>query len=241
MRQGNARQRRTSGFSLTEILIVIVIIVILAAVALAASRRMIYSARASTCMSNLRQLLVMVTLTVADKGAYPPVLSQSTNEHGNTVNNGDDLYSIIGRAEYTACPGAKFHGPHPQDGKPITAYGANPMVMGNSQNNNPPLVRPGQITRPSEVILLADGAQFGLPNPRAIGFSAGWWLQRNGKPADAEKKLTTATIPSNGFWDEVSLMPMRHNGRANIIFCDGHAVSIQGIGELKEKNLYWNY
>jgi prepilin-type processing-associated H-X9-DG protein len=183
----------------------------------------------------------MVTAEVTDKGAYPPVISQSKNENGNTVNNGNDFYSLIGRPGCASCPDARFHGAHPQDRKPITAYGANPMIMGNSQNNNPPLVRPAQITRPAEVILLADGAQFGLPNPRAIGFSAGWWLNRNGNPADAEKKLTTAIIPASGFWGEESLMPMRHNGKANVIFCDGHAASIKGIGELKEKNLYWNY
>lgn len=206
------------GFTLVEILIVITIIVILAAVSLAVSRRMISSARASACMSNLRQMHVMVMFEVSDKGAYPPVLSQSTSNEGNSTNNGNDLYSLIGRPGCAACPDAMFHGPHPQDRKPITAYGANPMIMGNSQNNNPPLVRPGQITRTSEVFLLADGAQFGLPNPRAIGFSAGWWLQRNGNPADAGKKLTTATIPASGFWGDESLMPMRHNGKANIIF-----------------------
>lgn len=237
----NATHRRTAGFTLTEILVVIVIIVVLAAVTFTVSRRMISSAHASVCMSNLRQMHALASLEASDKGAYPPVLSQSTSSEGNTTNNGNDLYSLIGRPECAACPSAKFHGPHPQNGKPITAYGTNPMIMGNSQNNNPPLVRPHQITRPSEVILLADGAQFGLPNPRAIGFSAGWWINRNGNPANAEKKLTTAIIPASGFWGDESLMPMRHNGKANVIFCDGHAVSIKGIDELKEKNLYWNY
>lgn len=241
MQSTNSGNPPRKGFTLVEVLIVITIIVILAAVSLAVSRRMVSSARTSVCMSNLRQMHVMVMLEVGDKGAYPPVISQSTSNEGNTTNNGNDFSSLIGRPECAACPDAKFHGPHPQDRKPITAYGANPMIMGNSQNNNPPLVRPNQITRPSEVFLLADGAQFGLPNPRAIGFSAGWWLSRDGNPTNAEKKLTTAIIPSSGFWGNESLMPMRHNGKANVIFCDGHVASIQGVGGLKEKNLYWNY
>ena len=235
------KNQNRQGFTLVEMLIVIAIIAVLSLVSFTVSSRMTATSRAATCMSNLRQMAVAVTAEAGERGAYPPVLSQSTNDKGVVTNNGDDLYSILGRQPYCACPGAKHRGLHPQDKKPITAYGANPMVMGNSQNGNPPLVRPSQISRPAEVILLADGAQFGLPNPRAIGFAAAWWLSRNGNPSNRDKKLTTAQIPASGFWGEEALMPMRHNGKANVVFCDGHARVVSGIGDLKEKNLYWNY
>ncbi len=237
----SVKTHRRQGFTLVELLIVIAIIAVLSLVSFSVSKRMIAASRAATCMSNLRQMAVVVTAEANDRGAYPPVISQSTDDKGVVKNNGNDLYSILGRQPFCGCPGAKHSGLHPQYKKPITAYGANPMVMGNSQNGNPPLVRPSQISRPAEVILLADGAQFGLPNPRAIGFAAAWYLSRNGNPSNRDKKLTTAQIPASGFWGNESLMPMRHNGKANVVFCDGHARVVSGIGDLKEKNLYWNY
>lgn len=237
----SVKTHRRQGFTLVELLIVIAIIAVLSLVSFSVSKRMTAASRAATCMSNLRQMAVTVTAEASERGAYPPVLSQSTDDKGVVKNNGNDLYSILGRPPFCGCPGAKHSGLHPQDKKTITAYGANPMVMGNSQNGNPPLVRPSQISRPAEVILLADGAQFGLPNPRAIGFAAAWYLSRNGNPSNRDKKLTTAQIPASGFWGDESLMPMRHNGKANVVFCDGHARVVSGIGDLKEKNLYWNY
>jgi prepilin-type processing-associated H-X9-DG protein len=116
------------------------------------------------------------------------------------------------------------------------------MVMGNRKDSNPPLVSPAQIQRPSEVILMADGAQIGPSNPRALGFSFRWYGNKSGNPTDSEKPLTTADIPQGGFWDpDVATLPLRHNGKANVVFCDGHAQTISSYGELKERNLYRNY
>ena len=93
-----------------------------------------------------------------------------------------------------------------------------------------------------QVYLLADCAQHGPPNARSLNFSARWYGQRNGVPSDSEKPLTTAEIPSSGFWDQdVATMPMRHQGTANLVFCDGHVETIHNISELKQKNFYWNY
>ena len=78
-------------------------------------------------------------------------------------------------------------------------------------------------------------------NARSIGFSAIWWGNQTGKVENAQKELTTALVPASGFWDNIPLIPFRHDGKANIIFVDGHAVTIKRLGELKEKNLYWNY
>ncbi|MEX1048667.1 MAG: H-X9-DG-CTERM domain-containing protein [Akkermansiaceae bacterium] len=51
-----------------------------------------------------------------------------------------------------------------------------------------------------------------------------------------------ANMEASEFWDpDVALLPMRHGGRANVAFCDGHVITISRISELKQKNLYWNY
>lgn len=234
------------GFTLTEILVVITIIVVLALVTLSITQRMIASAKSTKCMSNLRQMHTIATLQVVDLGSYPGMGSQAKDENGSVTNKGDDFYSLVGYPppDCVSCPAAKYTGFHPtaKPARPISAYGANPMVMPNSVNNNPPLVKPHQITRPSQVILMADGAQFKLPNPRALGFLAAWWTSGKGDPKSSEKSVTTALVSDGGFWDnEVSQIPLRHNGKANLIFCDGHAIQISRLGELKEKNLYWNY
>lgn len=237
---------RPKGFTLTEILVVITIIVVLALVTLSITQRMMASAKSAKCMSNLPQMHTMATLQAADLGSYPAMVSQAMSENGSVANNGDDFYSLVGfpPPDCVSCPAAKYTGLHPtaKPARPIDAYGANPMVMPNSVNNTPPRVKPHQITRPSEVILFADGAQFQVPNPRALGFLAAWWTSGKGDPNNATKPLTTALVLDGGFWDsQVSQIPLRHSGKANVIFCDGHAIQISRLGELTEKNLYWNY
>jgi prepilin-type N-terminal cleavage/methylation domain-containing protein/prepilin-type processing-associated H-X9-DG protein len=243
MRSHDKRSRTTwrSGFTLVEILVSIAIIAILATIVLLLSKRLIQSARTSTCLSNLRQLAAVVTQQAAEQGFYPAVISQSTSSTGAVQNNGDHLGRLIDELPCVSCPAAKYTGTTNR-GWPVSAYGSNPMVMGNTQNSTPPLVRTAQIQRPSEVILMADGAQFGPQNPRALGFSFRWFGEKSGNPNNSGKPLTTADIPQGGFWDpEVATLPLRHNGKANVVFCDGHAETISSYGELKEKNLYRNY
>ena len=239
-----AKRSRTtwrSGFTLVEILVSITIIVILAAIVFWVSRRLIESAHSSKCVSNLRQLAVVVTQHATEQGYYPAVISQSTSSTGAVQNNGDHLGRLIDELPCVSCPGAKYTGTTSR-GWPVSAYGSNPMVMGNRKDSNPPLVSTAQIERPTEVILMADGAQIGPQNPRALGFSFRWYGNRQGDPNTSENPLTTADIPQGGFWDpDVATLPLRHNGKANVVFCDGHVETIGSYSELKEKNLYRNY
>jgi len=230
MRQGNACHRRTSGFTLIELLVVILIIAILAVLAFGASRRMISSAQSAICLSNLRHTHALIATIISDKGAYPAVTSDP----------GQDLASLIGYPKCRSCPAAKYSGLE-TNGRAITAHGVNPtVILQTSINNVPPLVRPGQISRPSEVFLLADCLQYGGTEPRTAQYSVRLPDGSiSGNPKDAEKLLTKEYTLYQGKWDE--LMPTRHNGRANILFCDGHAASVVPLGELKQKNVYRNY
>jgi prepilin-type N-terminal cleavage/methylation domain-containing protein/prepilin-type processing-associated H-X9-DG protein len=243
--------RSAKGFTLIEILIAIVIIASLAVVLFSMSRKMIASAKSAKCVSNLRQMHVLVNLQVSDKGYYPPMESHTSGD-GGLKNNGG-FYDRLDNPppDCVSCPAAKFTGFHPtaKPPRPISAYGGNTGVMPNYQMKEhepaPPLLRPHQITRPSEIILMGDVAQFSNPaNPRAFSFLNRWPSggPAKGDPKNAEKPVTSAMVADGGFWDpEVAQIPMRHNGKANLVFCDGHIIQISRIGELKEKNFFSNY
>lgn len=242
------RHRRKCGFTLVEILVATSIIAVLALIIFLASRRMISSARSSVCLANLRQLATVATMETTDRGYYPPALSQTTGPSG-IKNNGDHFSGITDSMSCTSCPAAKFRGIK-KNGRPISAYGTNPTIIGyhvtNESDGNPqpptrPFVRPHQITRPSEVFLLTDCAQIADGTSGSIGFSARWWGSQTGIVEDKEKPLDSSHVPVSGFWDNLPLIPFRHNGKANIVFVDGHAITINRLGDLKEKNLYWNY
>jgi prepilin-type processing-associated H-X9-DG protein/prepilin-type N-terminal cleavage/methylation domain-containing protein len=233
-----------SAFTLIELLTVIVIIGTLAALLFPLAKRATEVAKSAKCISNLRQLGAETMSYVAEKGFYPPMISQTTNPTNGAIgNSGDDFYSIINKSQSkgcTICPSAKFTG-YDATGRPKEGYGGNPSILINYQNNNPSLVRPGQIARPSEVALLTDGCQ-NPANGYALGFFA-WWGNGQaitGDPSKAETPLTTAQV-GLVYSPPLSMLPLRHNGRANILFCDGHITSVGAIGDLKQKNLYWNY
>ncbi len=237
--------RARTGFTLIELLAVISIMAVLAALIFPLAKMGTEAAKSAKCVSNLRQLSAETMSYVADKGFYPPMISQTTHPTTGAIgNNGDDYYSIIDRSSSkgcTICPSAKSTG-YDATGRPKEGYGGNPTILINYQNYNPPLVRPAQIARPSEVVLLTDGCQ-NPANGYALGFFA-WWGPNGqavtGDPTKAETPLTTAQV-GLVYSPPQSMLPLRHNGRANILFCDGHITSVGAIGDLKQKNLYWNY
>ena len=226
------------GFTLIEVLVVIVIIAVLAAVLMTVSRRMISSSHSATCVSNLRQLSTAITAAASDYGYYPVVADDDKLGHKTQAD------AIGWKSPFMSCPAARFHGavttPGPGFGNTMSAYGMNPMVMLYSTTARPP-VRPAQISRPSQVILAADGAQMMNPFPRALGYCARWFGTQPGQVENAENEVTEALVLPSGFWGDESQIPLRHNGTAHVVFVDGHVETIRRLGDLKEKNFYRNY
>jgi prepilin-type N-terminal cleavage/methylation domain-containing protein/prepilin-type processing-associated H-X9-DG protein len=238
----NHRQSTLRGFTLIELLAVIAILAVLAALVMTVSRRMISSSHSATCLSNLKQFSSTITLAASDYGYYP-VGSDADNLGIITIPN-----VIKGKAQLIMhCPAAKWHGivstPGQYSGSVMTAIGYNPFVIPRAASPRT-AVRPAQISRPSQVILAADNVQQMSPYPRAFGYIAVWSGYDNktaGLLENAEKEVTDALVKSSGSWGSGSQIPLRHNGKANVVFVDGHVETISRLGDLKEKNFYWNY
>ena len=239
----NHRQSTLRGFTLIELLAVIAILAVLAALVMTVSQRMISSSHSATCISNLRQLSSFITVAASDYGYYP-VQSDPDDSGFKTMPN---LTSVAKAQMIQVCPAAKWHGkiskPSPNAGSVMTAIGYNPLVIPHGASPRSP-VRPVQISRPSQVILAADNVQLMSPYPRALGYIARWSGYDNktaGLVENAEKEVTDALVKSSGFWGDESQIPLRHNRKANVVFVDGHVETIRRLGDLKEKNFYWNY
>jgi len=227
------------GFTLVELLVVIVILSLLAALLLPTVRQMSNASKSAQCVSNLKQVCARITAASADCGYYP--VSEDPNNMGyvatSSLFTGKDGLCRV-------CPAAKWNAivssPPQYAGSLMTAIGMNPLVCVRASATTPP-VRPAQISRPSQVILAGDNAQQMTPYPRSLGYITRWSAIPIGKVENAEKEVTTDLVLPNGFWGDESQIPLRHNGKANVVFVDGHVETISRLGNIKEKNIYCNY
>ena len=221
---------RSKGFTLIELLVVIAIIAILAAILFPVFAQAREKARATSCLSNMKQISLGFIMYATDyDGCYPSVYDDSGGYPQGRLMWGDKISSYIKNRQLFACPG----GPNTVDMTPNpdgpannlqgTRYSMN-MCHGwhwpegtvrNGSNLDYP-VKEGAFRHPAETALIQES-------------SNAWWCHWIWMPGwnnyQVNSRGETILVGVLG----ETIYP-RHTGATNMAFADGHVKSRNTAG-----------
>jgi prepilin-type N-terminal cleavage/methylation domain-containing protein/prepilin-type processing-associated H-X9-DG protein len=219
---GGIAMEHKRGFTLIELLVVIAIIAILAAILFPVFARAREKARQASCLSNLKQMALAVLMYAQDYDETYPLsyyydasfthdFSWDFHIDWSVSPPAIDL-GLIGpytkNQQLSACPSAR--GLHSFD-REYTGYAYNVSYIGGGQFEGPgwtvkPAAALAEVQKPAETVLLADSA---------------FWSSGGGYTGLAGNNyLRSPNDPYNYVGPNVHF---RHNGAANVAYCDGHA------------------
>jgi prepilin-type N-terminal cleavage/methylation domain-containing protein/prepilin-type processing-associated H-X9-DG protein len=223
----SSRQMTRHGFTLLELLVVISIIGVLAALLLPALSRTKMQAQKTTCISNLRQLGIALQSFVADNHAYPSMIGPTNGDYPGLwvsqleIGGFGDSRPITGFINQGVwrCPAAPVFDPWPPSNghDEWDSYGYNGwgVAVPNPTNflglrgdyipgthwikgsSGYAPVKESEVVAPAEMMAIGDSANGGLYFAR---YELAY-VDRNGRSSS------------------------RHQGRFNVLFCDGHVES----------------
>ena len=235
------KQHDQDGFNLIELLAVIAIVAILAALLLTAVSKAKGKALRIQCANNVRQLGISLQSFVTENNSYPlyynPEYANGSYPENKVdwIHTLDDVLTTHIRL-YTAgiwqCPAADKPANWPK-GLAYFSYGYNWVGMNSPEDTNtlglgghhayglllspniPPRypvspVNGMEVVSPSEMMAIGDG------------FAGGNGTIKDGTELWRNYDLTCLIYPSAGSDKRADA---RHQGRANVVFCDGHVES----------------
>ena len=209
---------RRRGFTLIELLVVIAIIAILAAILFPVFARAREKARQTSCLSNVKQTSLAMQMYAQDYDETWPIAYYYSAGWADEyawdfhLNYGSGTHSLGLIGPYTkneqinACPSAKSLA---GAGRPYTGYAYNTTYIGHGQLETVPQAASlGEVERPSETVLLCDSAYWAAwPSPGIAG----------------NNYLRSPNDPFRAMYGTGPNVHFRHNGTANVAYCDGHA------------------
>jgi prepilin-type processing-associated H-X9-DG protein len=199
-------------------LVVIAIIGILTAMLFPVFAKARETARRSVCMSNLRQLSLAILMYADDNdGGFVPAMSPDNliRWHGARASldepfrpEAGPLWSYYNHKQLKNCPSFSALSSDQAFEQGTGGYGYNEQYVGGSPTGWPEMCVPAKefmIASPTDTVMLTDAA----------------FLDEEGNLIE----YSFCEAPYYEFWGSAAdpSTHFRHNGRANVAFCDGHA------------------
>ena len=201
-------QRR--GFTLIELLVVIAIIAILAAILFPVFAKAREKARQSSCMSNVKQIMLAVLQYTQDYDEVTPLgYAGSVYPNWNDLTGGR-LLPYIKNTQIFTCPSMA--------GQTSLAYGMHSQWFSGG-------VSLGNVPNPAGTVYITEG---GVPTDATVGNGPeGWvWEQQCHWEVQFPYNYNSATLNGSYTSTTQAYLPRRpwptHNGGGNCGFVDGH-------------------
>jgi prepilin-type N-terminal cleavage/methylation domain-containing protein/prepilin-type processing-associated H-X9-DG protein len=246
----SASLRKLAGFTLIELLVVIAIIAILAAILFPVFAQAREKARQTACLSNTKQIALGVQMYTQDYDEMLPVIGDNAQCRGRWQ---WQIFPYVKNSDIFTCPNLPNNRWRPPTANvtcnnqslllgqgDISGYGWNGALNYDNRGNtypNTPGFSLAEIRKPSETLIVGDvsfdgdaGYYMYAKNPALATSGQNAWYFPNFRHHTTKVKQYSTPADKKG----LTVLPLPIEGRANFVFLDGHAKSLDVGTAFKE-------